>query len=153
MIPDSLNAWLLDGFCIVAGGAGLTYNAWSVFQSWAAQRWPVISGVVTSTNMEVKPSRLGHYYEPHISYTYTVAGTTYKGELRRFGESDYSIRSSAEARLARYTVGAPVKVHYDPNDPDLAILELGLSPWTYIYAVGSAGILTVGIVLLLGLLH
>ena len=153
MTPDTLSAWFLDGICILGGGSGLTYYTWSVFEGWAANRWPVISGVVTSAKLEVKPSRIGHYYEPHVSYSYAIAGTTYKGELRRFGETEYSFRSSAESRLARYTVGKPVQVHYHPKDHELSVLELGLSPWTYLYVVGFAGILTFGIGLLIALVQ
>jgi uncharacterized protein DUF3592 len=113
----------------------------------------VIDGVVTAVRMEVKPSRWGHYYEPCISYSYTIGDVSYAGERWRFGETDYNFRSSAETRLARYQVGAPVQVHYHPSNPKRSVLEVGVTLGTYLRTLFFAGAFAVGLGLLLGIFH
>jgi hypothetical protein len=153
LIPHTTKEWLVEGFAIVGGGLGVSYSVWSVFEAWAAKRWPVTIGVVTATNMRVSPSRFGNYYDPFISYSYTVAGINYSGKRRRFGDTDYSFKVSAEARLARYDVGSPVEVHYHPVDPNRSVLELGLNLSTYFGLVVFGALFAAGLGLLLGILH
>ena len=153
LIPHTTKEWLAGAFVTVLGGLGFTYGIWSVFEGWAAKRWPVTVGVVTATSIRLTGSRWGNNYEPCVSYSFTVAGTHYTGERLRFGDSEYQFKWSAEADLIPYGVGLPVEVHYHPVDHSRSVLEPGVSLSTY-SLLGVGGIVAAaGIGFLLGILH
>src|SRR5438094_846893 len=79
-------AWVLA----VLGVAGLGYSIWSAIEGWAALRWPVVEGEITSSKVKQIPGvrRFGYggpSYEPSVAYSYRVLGTTYSGTRLRFG--------------------------------------------------------------------
>jgi hypothetical protein len=80
-------------------------------------------------------------YSPALRYGYTVNGQQLEGtELARVRSS--TNRHAAEARLAPYPVGKQVMVYCDPNDPNIAYLEVKRS-------FGGIFLLCFGIVLMI----
>ena len=63
-----------------------------------------------------------------VRYEYVVDGEEYEGRELAGGDFPYRSARAATRRLAAYPVGAPVTVRYDPTEPDIAVLETGLSP-------------------------
>jgi uncharacterized protein DUF3592 len=153
MGSHSLSDWIGLSIATALGAAGVAYHLLAAISGAVAKRWPVVAGVVTSSTIEQIPSRFGHYYKPCVAYTYSVAGVTYTGKQRRFGDDDFEFKSSAASRLAKYTFGAQTPVHYDPDDPSTSVLEPGTESHTYIGIVFSGAWFLFALGALLGYLH
>lgn len=101
-----------------------------------ARRWPAIEGKVIVSDVQPrknKPGDPGYNFhdtevanEPRVEYEFQVAGKTYRGRRITIGEKTAAFE--LEGILARYPVGAPVTVYYDPANPETAVLERDL-PW------------------------
>jgi hypothetical protein len=153
MSSHSLSEWIGWSLATATGAAGTGCYLLSAISGSVDKRWPVVAGEVTSSRMEQTPSRLGHYYKPCVQYTYAVAGVTYTGNQRRFGDDDYAFKSSATSRLARYAPGTQIAVHYDPGDPSSSVLEPG-NDWITYYAIVFFGAwFLIALALLLGYFH
>ena len=73
-------------------------------------------------------------HESSIVYVYRVGGKEYRGDRVRF--SWEMNRAEAEATVAKYPVGASVRVYYDPDDPSDAVLETGGDAYVYQVMIG-----------------
>jgi hypothetical protein len=92
--------------------------------SWAAVEGTVIESRVEARN-EPGADRPNIRYGARITYQYDVSGRTYHAERIRFGGTSWSpVREVADREAARFPVGAKVTVHYDPQRPESAVLEL-----------------------------
>jgi hypothetical protein len=88
--------------------------------------WPSADGVILTSSMEENPHDAESDDERcsvSISYSYAVAGKTYKGERIRWGGRTITAREAAEALVGKYPAGAHVRVFYDPQRPGSALLE------------------------------
>jgi hypothetical protein len=106
------------------GGMLLLFGGFDRHLSVSSRDWPVTSGTITQSYVRTKhDSLLGRSLEKGamITYRYTVAGRTYNGGPASFGRMS---GSNAEI-VRRYPLGSVVEVHYDPEHPDLAVLEPG----------------------------
>jgi hypothetical protein len=95
----------------------------------ASARWPVAEGRVTGGRIEVievargkSAIRTYETYLPVVSYAYEVAGTRCSNDIPAIRLKS---REEAEEVLRSYPVGAPVRAHYDPDDPGMAVLQTG----------------------------
>ena len=129
-------------FPIAAGVA-----AKALFDLWSARastRWLVAEGRVTSSTVEqqehTRRAWVGYetYYEylPKIAYTYEAGGSSHTNDLTAFGLSAFETRPEAEQMLRAYPIGAPVRVHYDPEDPGTSVLQ-SVGGWAF-KALGGA---------------
>ncbi len=137
-------------FFLVFGALGVWLVITSRKQSQkaaASQGWPsavaqiTLSGVRQGRSHDSEGDLQISYY-PYVQYTYQVAGTSYQGDKITFGaRKTYSSSAKAAAELARYSLGAQVRVFYNPENPSEAVLEQR--------AVGSNFMLIFGILALL----
>ena len=97
----------------------------------AAAQWPIVTGTVTLTEIvkriektEDGPSTV---FVPQVQYVYRADGVSRNGRVIRVGLENrgYSREQQARELLARYSVGSKVEVRYDPQNPAIAVLELG----------------------------
>jgi hypothetical protein len=122
--------WVLLGGALLAGGG---VNVWRAI---ASTTWPVTRGVVVanpqtviafagwdSDGMPVTLTRA----DDRVLYTYDVAGQPYVAMTRHFGEVSGGRPTWKGPIVARYPVGAEVRVAYAPAQPEQATLEPGLS--------------------------
>ena len=110
---------------------------WEVRQ---AKRWPSTEGKVISsgiTSRKNKPGEIGYNFsdtevsnDPLVKYEYTVANR--KCQCNRITIGEKTSASELEEILARYPVGTPVTVYYDPTNPEKAVLERDL-PWGILF--------------------
>jgi len=89
----------------------------------ASNDWPSAPGVITVS--QVDSMLIKRKAKAKISYRFTVGGGSYVGSRVRFADTTGSNRSSQEALIAPYPVGANVKVYYDPKNPKVSVLEPG----------------------------
>jgi hypothetical protein len=124
---------------IVFGGLHLMgwgcvgFAAVTLRQMERARTWPQSSGTISKSTTR----RDDGGTRPEIEFRYVVEGREYVGDdpiLGGFATPNWSSRP-AERIVARYPVGSPVLVRYDPSDPRRACLELGTSVPALAFAV------------------
>lgn len=110
-----------------------------------ARSWPVVDGRVVSTTVRVdmptgnsgatREAREAHWrYYPSITYRWVVDGRPHTGSRYQLGTTHPKLRQreEAQAAAARYPVGSTVRVHYNPANPDQAVLETAPSVGIYV---------------------
>jgi hypothetical protein len=98
----------------------------------ASQAWPTIQGIVIQSWVRKSSSTdddgsVSYSYYPEVHYQYQVMGTEYQGNQIAFGPKVGGNRSRAEKKIAKYPVGSSLTVYYQPDNPDIAVLERSLS--------------------------
>ncbi len=94
-----------------------------------SQNWPATQGQITNSHVSRSvdtdsDGSTSTMYSAQVAYTYQVGGQAYSGHNIGFGfNPSYSNQSKAQATAARYSVGSPVSVYYDPSNPSDAVLE------------------------------
>lgn len=118
--------WAL--FYILGILAGLLVIGWSwyLYEGGKQSRsWPNAPGTITvSKVVEFHDTEEGTTYSPYVAYSYSVRGRAFQGTRVAFGAGASSASSSGPGReIARYPVGAQVRVYYDPRYPESAVLQ------------------------------
>lgn len=92
-----------------------------------ANAWPVTQGEVVSSVVEQRHStengKTRTTYLPVVEFAYTVGGNRLHSRQVKLGLEVSGSESFAQGIVTRYPAGAPVEVHYDPQDPSNAALE------------------------------
>lgn len=128
--------WSAWGLC-VAGGALTLFGVWFLKTGYTSSDWPRVEGEVIGVQVQVwesvaeavdQPEPKPYYY-PEIEYRYEVDGQTYTSTRYGLGETaqKYEDRGDAELAAAKYQIGDPIEVAYDPAAPDQAVLRTGAS--------------------------
>jgi hypothetical protein len=112
---------------LLSGGVDL-------YRAYASEKWPATKGeivydevdVSTSTTRERGRTRTSTTYGARIIFKYDVEGKVRYANTRRFGELSGSNEEWANSIADRYPAGAKFDVFYNPEDPNLAILEPGI---------------------------
>ena len=124
--------------------AGLLFIFLAVNQRMKAKRaeetWQTIPGVITNSQIQTHHSRNSKgqsrtSYEPCVNYQYQIMGSSYTGNSIGFGKANYDF-NKANSIIAKYPQGATVMVHYNPEDPQKAVLETKASGFATFLAVG-----------------
>jgi len=114
------------------------FAIWGIHQLWSAAHclirsldsaiWPCVRGKVVTSEIASAPSGDGHV-RPRIEYVYTVQGSEMRADCIAFGleRQLYGSSSFAWHYLQRYPPGSTVYVFYDPQRPDVSVLEPGMS--------------------------
>ncbi|MDA2913844.1 DUF3592 domain-containing protein [Acidobacteriia bacterium AH_259_A11_L15] len=90
----------------------------------ATKNWPVTEGKVISSGLNWQ----GGNFIPEVTYEYVVDGVAHKGETISFQLEGHALpKRSAGEIVSRYPEGKTVLVHFDPRNPQLAVLEAGAS--------------------------
>ncbi|MFW5748921.1 MAG: DUF3592 domain-containing protein [Chloroflexota bacterium] len=107
-----------------------------------ARYWPVTDGVVLHSEVRVNVDiDRTTSYNAAVSYQYTVEQRTYTHDVVAFGAKySYGPRRVAVRTVQKYAAGTPVRVYYDPTNPQSAVLE--------VRAVGSCSVFLIIVVLL-----
>jgi hypothetical protein len=103
----------------------------------------IMSGEVGSSNLNQTENKydndlIGRIYSTQIKYVYFVDGPTYFNKKicwHRFDSSSYSSHSKT---VKRYPKDKRVTVFYSPNNPQIAVLEPGLTSETIFWILFCA---------------
>jgi Protein of unknown function (DUF3592) len=115
------------------------YFAWAMKRQLATGKWIAASGKV----LESKILDHGSSLEPYVKYSYVVRGQTYISERMAPNKYVYdqpASMSSINRMIAPYAVGKTIKVYFDPNSPQDAVLKKSDSILTNITLVVVSGI-------------
>jgi len=106
--------------------------------------WPKTSGVVMQSSIETKRSsshrrgrRSRTSYSPKIQFEYTVDGKQYSSDQLNASGEFFAGRGKAQEVVDNYKRGKQVDVFYSPADPNVAMLEPGLTGGSFVvFGVG-----------------
>lgn len=144
-------AVVLIGLVWVAAFAWAHFRA--VGKAKAAESWPTAPGRVVSCRVDVEESsdndgNTTTWYNPVVTYGYTVGGRELQGTRLRFGNYRSSSQKKAEAALAPYAVGTAPLVRYNPEKPEECVLETK-KPGPVYLIMAAAGLIFVLVGLLI----
>lgn len=104
-----------------------------------SKNWPTVPGRVVASEVERETSRervdrrdgVTRYrrkvsWIPRITYEYDVNGERFTGRNVYIFQMRYSQRRTAENVVRRYPKDKEVSVHYNPENPDKAVLQPGV---------------------------
>lgn len=91
-----------------------------------SRRWPTAEGRILSSINESFMDKT----RARIEYEYRVNDRTIRG--RRVSFLEQADGPDSFKLVLRYAEGQAVKVHYSPDDPELAVLEPGAKPASYV---------------------
>ena len=131
---------MLNPYALILGlftFAGLLTTLWGwsiIVQGRKTLRWPAAEGVIEQS----APAADADDLLPHILFSYTVAGQTYRRELE-FPGGISPAPEFAVSYAGKFPVGAKVQVYYDPGQPECATLDPGpgRGDWM-VFALGLA---------------
>jgi hypothetical protein len=93
--------------------------------------WPVTPGRITQSRLEVRQHRIqATEYVDNIEYDYTVAGRAYRGRSVDLRIRNVNNLAAMRAFVDSYREGQQVPVHFDPANPEDALLVPGPVPET-----------------------
>ena len=136
---------------------GLPFALWGLYgigRAIRSARWPTTTGAVTGTNVKsVTSGESGsNSYRMEVIYEYELGGETYVSKRYSFGgKPTRESRSAAETWLEEhYPVGSEVTVHYDPDRPDVTVLERGGVLSAFVGFLAGLAFCGLGVYILLG---
>jgi len=98
-------------------------------QAGLSRQWPAAEGKLSYAFTRESEAAAGKNktktYEAALRYDYTVEGRVYTGEQLFFGYRGTGNRANTEAIVQRYKKTTPLRVHYNPANPALSVLEPG----------------------------
>ena len=114
---------------LVIGIILIIFSSMTIYKCINSGTWPTTEGQIRKSEMYISYDyEDGHKYQAEIEYSYRVDGRGYVGNRVSYRWNDNpSSRSSDkgyyERVLEKYPAGKNVTVHYNPDDPDEAVLE------------------------------
>jgi Protein of unknown function (DUF3592) len=134
-LPWSWAPW----FYLVLTIGALVWLSWQYTLALASVRWPRVQGRVIKAWVEHHPWGDPPNHSPRVEYVYKVDGQHYSSRTIRLTGSITTGKGRAEKIIARYPVGSPVDVWYDPDKHERATLKPGGGGWLL------GGIIVVGV--------
>ncbi len=95
--------------------------------------WPYTQGTVTESRLESRSSEDGSTDYPVVRYTYQLIGRAYQGS--RIATGPVVGGSGARKVIERYPAGAAVRVYYNPQNPEEAVLEQKAPAMTLMWVI------------------
>lgn len=131
-----------------AGGYFVFKGIRRLFLARRSRNWMVTDGTIVSSHLHIPSQKKGEEggdivsstgfgYKADITYEYVVRGDTLRSNVVTFAEYDSRTPKHAQNLVRRYTEGMRVEVHYDPMQPERAVLEPGKGK-------GNMGVLITG---------
>ncbi|MCH9654050.1 MAG: DUF3592 domain-containing protein [Planctomycetes bacterium] len=119
-------------------------------QAKASKNWPTTAGLVLKSKVisHRKNNSSSSTYTAKVSYHYEVKGAQFESETVWFGgDISTSNKSMARETVKKFPVDQKVTVYYNPEDPEIAVLEPGVFKTTYFYYLFGWVFLGVGILM------
>jgi hypothetical protein len=141
--------------------AGIFLLAWGGYEMKVAHEsgnWPGTQGTIVSSHISKQTRRDSKRrtvitYYPSVQYKYAVKGRSYISNRIEFGGASGGMKSTAEKVVKRYPSGKNVTVHYNPRDPQYAILEAGFTWSALLIFLGGIVFFGIGVLCLRSYRH
>ncbi|MHC4082207.1 MAG: DUF3592 domain-containing protein [Planctomycetota bacterium] len=120
---------------------GIAITAFGVYRlriARASGQWPTVTATIVSSDVETRHrsgdatgmrTERGFEYLPRIVYEYSANGARHRADRITFDDLRFDSHLAAKTIADQYAPGTEVTVYYDPERPERAVLEPGLS-WT-----------------------
>lgn len=154
-MPMNKMALLVVGVLLLAsGGFAFTLSVNQVWLGLSSEKWPATKGIISRSMIELRTGQTGlqmrdaQVSNADIRYTYKTGDQIHVGD--KITVLDYLSKDLVfEKRLiSRYPAGSFVKVYYDPDNPELSVLEPGANWFSFLALVLGAVIVITGVFLL-----
>jgi len=149
---------MFAGIFMLVGLILMTPGMRSLMRARDSLAWPKAPGIILFTRITSSTSvdrdaegiktRTTTYNSP-LAVEYEVNGRKHYSNKRRFGQLSGSGEQWAQEIAERYPIGAKIQIAYSPADPDLAVLELGISSEAYWLPGAGAGFFLLGLIAIL----
>jgi len=149
-VPTQKSSPFLILFGLLFGSFGMlfvvTFSLWPAWQIWQARSWVAVRATMISSAVEERSGENNSTYKIIVRYSYRTAdapgvevgdGPVRESDRYSFVGFSSSGRSSKQAVVDTLPPGAVVPAWVDPQHPDRAVLERGLT-----YEVILAGLFT-----------
>ena len=127
------------------GGVALFIVAEGAYYGYASRSWPSAEGIIDESRIDTQ--RAKNDQKKHnlvIRYHYNVDGRPYHNDKAQFLDNVFYPNTSKREVVARFLDGQTVRVHYNPSNPQTAVLIPGFPMVTFIGGV-LVGLLFLGI--------
>jgi len=122
-------------------GVVFIISSWMVYTNFSvpmveeatvSETWPTTTGLITNSNIQQSESDGTTMYAAKINYDFTVDNKSYSGDRITLtsGNSTTSSIREVKKELQAYPTGTNVKVYYDPELPNNAVLQPGADFFT-----------------------
>jgi Protein of unknown function (DUF3592) len=129
---NALNRRVLFAIFGPLGVALIAYGIYLIYRADASTSWPTAPGLITRS--EVIPTETDRKRsEVHIEFKYVVEDREHRSNQYRFGADRTASHAHANRIIAKYPLGSPVIVAYNPADPDDAVIEAGDALFGYLF--------------------
>jgi hypothetical protein len=128
---------LVVGFC--------GFGGWGVYQQFRVRSFLPVQGEVTHSEVGVNRDGDGSTFYPDIRFRYTVDGQKYDTGQYRIQVINSSGRSGKQKVVRRYPVGSKVEAWYDPDQPEVAVINKSFSFFPVIFL--AIGVIVLGLVI------
>ena len=142
---------ILAAVCIIADIAISIYQTINVLNAYASKNWPTTTGAVLSSELTGGTGGTGsarsNDYKPNLRCTYTTRAAEpnfYEADRISFSDGITKTREHTQQIADQYPPGKTVTVHDDPDHPEIAVVEPGVSPARFIYLVLGLAHLAIG---------
>ncbi len=127
----------------------------NVRDSYVSRKWPSTEGVILSSRVHQVGRLSRSTFYPRVDYMYFVNATRYQANNISAGQDpvewvlvlfgDYLGTSLYSKRIARrYPAGLRVTVYYNPDRPQVALLEPGFSWGSFVAMAGGVALMVFG---------
>ena len=128
---------LLMTIAFLAAGIGVA--AWGFMNlstAMESRSWPTAEGKIISSSVSKKSEtytdsnrrrKTRTLYEAQVRYDYKVGGRSLIGGRITMADSSSSSESRAKKIIKRYPPGSACTVYYNPDKPEQAVLEAGIT--------------------------
>ena len=134
-------------FVLAFGGFG----GWGVYQQFRVRHFLSVQGEVTHSEVGVNRSTEGSTFYPDIRFRYTVDGQTHDTGEYRIQVISSSGQSGKQEIVRRYPVGSKVQAWYDPDKPEVAVIDNSFSFFPVIFL--AIGVIVLGFIIGLWVWH
>ena len=117
---------------LVFGVIPICIGIWQFARETAPGRWRRVSGTIISSTVKFVSSGRESRTIPVVAYQYSCDGRTFETDRRRVSNFSTGLPDYAEKICARYRAGSSVTVLVNPRKPELAVLEYGSSPLSWV---------------------
>jgi hypothetical protein len=135
-----LGATTLRNLRLLMGGLAILFITMGLMRFREGDRargWITVGGRVVSSRVNEYTAKDGtRHFRPLVIYAYGADDNRFMSSRLSFRPVDSTNRADAEQAAGRYPVGTAVRVHYDPGDPQQAVLEPTNPAWTPIILAG-----------------
>lgn len=125
------------------------YGFYSLQDALNSKTWPSVDGKIISSEIKTRISSTStkNEYEPIIRYEYSVEGKIYISDKILFGSAIYLRKKVAENFLNNYKVGKKVQAFYNPNNPNISVLEPGANWDAYKILLFGLGFIIISLII------